>query len=256
MKVVLFCGGLGMRLREYSDQVPKPMVPLGDRPILWHVMKYYAHYGHKEFILALGYRGQAIKEFFLNYQEEVLNDFRIRGGERELYASDIHDWDITFADTGLHSRQGERLRRVRKYLGDDDIFLANYADGLADLDLPKFIENFEKSDAVASLMAVRSWHSYHRLDLDGDRLVDMEPICDSDVWFNGGFFAFRKEFLDLIQPGDDVIEPLQLAAKEGKVLVQKHEGFFAAMDTFKDKVELDARYERGDTPWVVWKNGG
>src|SRR5690554_3360198 len=159
MKVVLFCGGQGMRLREYSDQVPKPMVPLGDRPILWHVMKYYAHYGHKEFILALGYRGQAIKEFFLNYQEEVLNDFRIRGGERELYASDIHDWDITFADTGLHSRQGERLRRVRKYLGDDDIFLANYADGLADLDLPKFIENFEKSDAVASLMAVRSWHS-------------------------------------------------------------------------------------------------
>ncbi|HLT97295.1 MAG TPA: sugar phosphate nucleotidyltransferase [Acidimicrobiia bacterium] len=256
MKVVLFCGGQGMRLREYSHQVPKPMVPLGDRPILWHLMKYYAHHGHKEFVLCLGYRGTAIKDYFLTYQEEISNDFRLRNGDRELFSSDIHDWDITFADTGLHSLHGERLRRVRKYLGDDDIFLANYADGLADLDLPRYLENFERSGALASIMAVRAWHSYHRLQFD-DRmyLTALEPVSSADIWFNAGFFAFRKEFIDLVEPGEDLINGLLRAAKQDGVLIQPHEGFFASMDTFKDKVELDGRYERGDSPWVVWKNG-
>lgn len=256
MKVVLFCGGQGMRLREYSEQVPKPMVPLGDRPVLWHVMKYYAHYGHKEFILCLGYQGSAIKRFFLTYEEEVSNDFRLnQDGSRELFDSDIHDWQITFVDTGLHSPIGERLKRVEKYIGEDEFFLANYADGLSDLDLPVYLDRFMAKEAVASIMAIRPPQSYHALNLDeGSRLVDIQPMAESDIWLNGGFFAFRREVFDYIERGEELVaEPFARLAKEGKILVHKHEGFFAPMDTFKDKKNLEERYERDDAPWVVWK---
>ncbi|MGC1492550.1 MAG: sugar phosphate nucleotidyltransferase, partial [Candidatus Acidiferrum sp.] len=146
MKVVLFCGGLGMRLREYAENTPKPMVPIGYRPILWHVMKYYAHYGHRDFILCLGYRADAIKHYFLNYDECLSNDFTLSlGGKHlELFHSDIHDWNITFADTGVNANIGMRLKSVEKYLEGEEMFLANYSDGLIDLPLPNFIESFQK----------------------------------------------------------------------------------------------------------------
>src|SRR5262249_46660265 len=145
MKVVLFCGGLGMRLREHSESIPKPMVPIGYRPILWHVMKYYAHYGHKDFILCLGYKADAIKHYFVNYDEAVSNDFVLSNGGRKLHLlnSDIHDWKITFVDTGLQSNIGQRLKQVERYIGEVEVFLANYSDGLTDLPLPKMIEHFD-----------------------------------------------------------------------------------------------------------------
>ncbi len=168
MKVVLFCGGLGTRLREYTGEIPKPMVKLGYRPILWHLMKYYAHYGHKDFVLCLGYKADVIKEFFLHYEEWISNDFTLSRGGRELTLenNDIDDWKITFVDTGLTANVGERLVAVRKYVEDEEIFLANYADGLTDLDLNVMIEEFQASGKVASFLAVPPSQSFHLVDLD------------------------------------------------------------------------------------------
>src|SRR3954454_11293271 len=151
VKVVLFCGGMGMRLRDYSDQIPKPLVEIGQRPILWHLMKYYAHFGHREFILCLGYQGQKIKEYFLNYDECTTNDFVLTDGGRslDLLSRDIEDWKITFVDTGRSSLIGERLRRVKEHVGDDELFLANYADALTDMDLNAYVDHFAQRDSTA-----------------------------------------------------------------------------------------------------------
>src|SRR5262245_14593887 len=174
MKVVLFCGGLGTRLREHSDTIPKPLVNVGIRPIIWHLMRYYAHYGHKDFVLALGYRGDLIRDYFRKYDEAVSNDFTMSEGGRkvQLHSSDIQDWSITFVDTGMHSNLGQRLLRVRKYLQDEPMFLANYSDGLSDLPLDQLIGDFERRpQAVATFAAVRSWHSFHSVEAGADGLV-------------------------------------------------------------------------------------
>ena len=163
MKVVLFCGGQGTRLREYSDAVPKPIVPIGHRPILWHVMKYYAHFGHKEFILCLGYKADVIKDYFLNYNEYISDDFTMKNGGKELRSKkrDLDDWTITFVDTGVSANVGERLRSIQSYLADDEVFLANYADGLSDLDLNKMIAFFMESGKIACVICVRPSQTFH-----------------------------------------------------------------------------------------------
>ena len=163
MKVVLFCGGLGMRLRDYSEQIPKPLVPIGPRPIMWHLMKYYAHYGHKDFILCLGYRGNAIKDYFLKYDETVSNDFILSQGGRnvEILRHDISDWKITFVETGLHSNIGMRLRAVRQHLEGEEMFLANYSDGLSDLNLDRFVADFKVAGKTASFLSVPAPYTFH-----------------------------------------------------------------------------------------------
>lgn len=172
MKVVLFCGGFGMRMREYSENLPKPMVPIGYRPILWHVMKYYAHYGHKDFILCLGYKADVIKQYFLEYNECISNDFVLsKGGKQiDLLSSDISDWNITFVDTGLTSNIGMRMKAVQKHVENEEIFLANYTDGLSDVPLPLTIENFKKSKNVASFVAVKPRASFHMIETDADEI--------------------------------------------------------------------------------------
>ena len=164
MKVVLFCGGLGTRLREYSETVPKPMVDIGFRPIIWHLMKYYAHFGHKEFILCLGHRGDYIKRYFLDYNECLSNDFvMIDGGKTvQLQNTDISEWKITFVDTGLKSNIGQRLMAVEKYLEDDDVFMANYSDGLTDLNLANYIDYFQQKNKIACFLSVQPSHSLHK----------------------------------------------------------------------------------------------
>src|SRR6516225_4620031 len=184
MKVVLFCGGLGTRLREYSETVPKPMVNIGYRPIIWHLMKYYAHYGHTEFILCLGYRGDLIKQYFLDYNECLSNDFELVGGTKQirLYGRDIEGWKITFADTGLHSNIGQRLKAVQHYLGDDPVFLANYSDALTDLPLADYIKRFHEQDKLASFICVTPSQSFHTVSLDGNGLVDdIKPVPESGL---------------------------------------------------------------------------
>jgi glucose-1-phosphate cytidylyltransferase len=257
MKVVLFCGGLGTRLREHSDTVPKPLVNVGVRPIVWHLMRYYAHFGHKEFILCLGYRGEMIREYFLNYNEALSNDFTLKAGGREieLHTHDIQDWSITFVDTGLHSNIGERLQRVRKYVEGEPYFLANYADGLADVPLDAMLEDFHAKQVVASFVAVNGWHSFHTVDATSDGYATrMGPVHGSELRINGGFFVLSREIFDYMHPGDELVnQPFGRLIAERKLGVYRHNGFWRAMDTFKDKIDFDRLAGSGNCPWMVWK---
>jgi glucose-1-phosphate cytidylyltransferase len=258
MKVVLFCGGLGMRLRDYADNVPKPMVPLGYRPMLWHLMKYYAHYGHRDFVLCLGYRGDTIKNYFLNYEEGLSNDFILSEGgrKRELLTSDIEDWRITFVETGLSSNIGQRLQAVKRHLEGEEMFLANYADGLTDLALPQQIETFKQSGAIACFASVKPNMSFHFVSTDPTGKVTFRDLAQSGLRVNGGFFVFRREIFDYMQPGEELVEePFGRLAEARKLLAYPYEGFWMAMDTAKDKQRMDELYSSGKPPWYVWKNG-
>jgi glucose-1-phosphate cytidylyltransferase len=260
MKVVLFCGGFGTRLREHSETIPKPMVCIGARPILWHLMRYYAHFGHREFILCLGYRGDLIKQYFLNYDECLSNDFVFsRGGKDiQLFQRDIDDWKITFADTGMHSNIAERLKAVEHYLDGDEMFLANYADGLSDLDLNTYIERFKRQSAVASFIAVRpGYYSFHMVSFgQNDHVADIRDMKSSDVWINGGYFILRREIFDFIQPGDELAaETFRRLVGKQALVGQRHHGFWQCMDTLKDKMMFDDMVARGETPWTLWQNG-
>jgi len=259
VKVVIFCGGLGMRLRDYSETIPKPMVPVGSRPILWHVMRYYAHFGHKDFILCLGYKGETIKRYFLDYDETVSNDFVIsEGGKKvELLASDIHDWKITFVDTGLTSNIGMRLKAVQPFVRDDEMFLANYSDGLSDLPLPKMIDHFQRQDAIASFVGVVPTATFHLVQVqDGGRVSSIQHVRDVGMRINGGYFVMRREVFDWMRPGEELVqEPFQRLAQAGRLAAYPYDGFWACMDTFKEKQLLEDLYTRGQVPWEVWKSG-
>jgi glucose-1-phosphate cytidylyltransferase len=256
MKVVLFSGGLGLRLREYSDVAPKPMIPIGTRPILWHVMRYYAHYGHREFILCLGYRADLVKSYFLNYSEALSNDFVMTDGGRslELMQTDIQDWRITFADTGIHAVVGQRLKAIRRYVEDDEMFLANYGDTLTDAPLPELIDAFRRTDKVAAFLAVRPTYTFHIVETDPDGEVrTITHVMDSETRINGGYFIFRREIFDYIHEGEELVEePFRRLITAGRLMAFRHDGFWAPMDTLKDKQDLDDLYERGAPPWAVW----
>ena len=257
MKVVLFCGGLGLRMREASERVPKPMVPIGGRPILWHVMKYFAHFGHKRFVICLGYKGEVIKEFFLTYNEALSNDFVLTEGGRtvELLRHDIQDWEITFVDTGLHTSIGERLRAVQPHLEGEDAFLANYGDVLTDADLPTLVENHRSSGAVASFLCVKPGYTFHLVQTDDDDYVQsVVDTTHSDLRINGGYFAFKHEIFDYIQPGEDLVEePFARLSKARLLFANTYDGFWAPMDTLKDQQRLEQMVESGNGPWKVWE---
>lgn len=257
MKVVLFCGGLGTRLREHSDTIPKPLVNIGYRPILWHLMRYYAHFGHKDFVLCLGYRGDMIREYFLNYKECLTNDFVLSDGGKkiELLSSDMDDWRITFVDTGLHSNIGQRLLRVRRLLEGEQMFMANYADGLTDLPLDDHIAQFETSGAVGSFIAVRTSQSFHSVQFDdGGWVSGMGRIKESEFWINAGFFVFRPGIFDYIEEGDELVEqPFNRLIERRLLRVNRYTGFWQQMDTFREKILYDRLEARGETPWKVWQ---
>jgi glucose-1-phosphate cytidylyltransferase len=258
MKVVLFCGGLGMRIRECPEPVPKPMITIGYRPLMWHLMKYYAHHGHKDFILCLGYRADAVKNYFLNYNECVSNNFVLANGGKDLRLlnSDIQDWRITFVDTGLTSNIGQRLKAVQPYLEGEEMFLANYSDGLTNLPLPQYIEHFQVRDKVASFVSVRSPQSYHVVSFDGDVVTNVKPISKAGIWINGGFFVFKSQIFDYMRDGEELVEqPFQRLIEAGQLLAYKYEGYWGSMDTFKEKQHLEDLYSRGEAPWEVWKYG-
>jgi glucose-1-phosphate cytidylyltransferase len=260
MKVVLFCGGMGLRIRD-AENIPKPLVQIGYRPVLWHVMKYYAHFGHKDFILCLGYGADAIKRYFLDYSECTSNDFVLSQGGRkvELYNSDIHDWRITFAETGVDSNIGERLKAVERYLDGEDEFLANYSDGLSDLPLPQQIENFRESGKIASFLCVLPNLSYHMVatEPNSSLVTSVHPITNGSVRINGGYFVFKKEIFDYMEKGEElVLEPFQRLIAEKQLIGYNYDGFWAGMDTFKDKQQLDSLWGSGKAPWHVWKENG
>ena len=257
MKVVLFCGGAGMRLRGYADDVPKPMVQIGTRPILWHLMKYYAHFGHKDFILCLGYKGNSIKDYFLRYDESVSNDFVwSQGGKNIQFLNrDIDDWTITFVETGANANIGERLKAVEPYVQGEEMFLANYSDGLSDVPLSAMLETFRQSKAVASLLLVQPTASFDIVHAGSGGLVrEICPLSRTDTWINGGFFTMRNEIFRHIQPGEELVrEPFQRLIEKQALLAYKCSGFWQCMDTFKDKQHLE-ELNQGAAPWKVWNH--
>jgi glucose-1-phosphate cytidylyltransferase len=258
MKVVLFCGGLGTRLKEYSDTIPKPMVPIGYRPVIWYVMRYYAHFGHKDFILCLGHRGDVIKDYFLRYNECMSNDFTLSRGGRDVHLlqHDISDWTISFVDTGQLSNIGQRLVAVRHLLAGEELFLANYSDGLTDMDLDEQLRHFCRRDALGSMLLVRPTnHSFHFARVGGDDHVsEITSIHETDLWVNGGFFVLRPQIFDHIRDGEELVqEPFLRLVEQGKLVGYRHTGFWCCMDTYKDKKILDDMYDQGDRPWEVWR---
>jgi glucose-1-phosphate cytidylyltransferase len=259
MKVILFCGGLGTRLREHSETIPKPMVEIGYRPIIWHLMKYYAYFGHKEFILCLGYRGDYIKQYFLHYDECLSNNFTLSNGGKDihLYNSDISDWKISFIDTGLHANIGQRLRAVEPYLEGDEVFFANYADGLTDMYLSDQLEHFYRFGKTASMLCVKPSQTFDVLAMGTEsQVVDLEPVSKADLWINGGFFIFRKEIFAYIQEGEELVrEPFKRLIAKNELLGYRHRGFWACMDTVKEKLMFDTMYNTGAMPWAVWEGG-
>jgi glucose-1-phosphate cytidylyltransferase len=258
MKVVLFCGGLGTRIREYSESVPKPMIPIGHQPILWHVMQYYAGYGHTDFVLCLGYKANIIKEFFLSYRPHAYADCTVSGygSKVELLEEPRDDWRITMVDTGVWRNIGERLWAVREHVKDEEMFLANYSDGLTDVNLDDMVEVFKKSGKVACFIAVRPPLTFHLADIaDDGRVRDIRTSDRSDIWINGGYFLLRREIFDYMREGEElVIEPFRRLIEADQLMAYKYEGFWRAMDTLRDRQVLEDMVEQGKTPWRA-RNG-
>ena len=254
MKVVLFCGGLGTRIRDYAENIPKPMVPVGHHPILWHVMQYYTHYEHLEFILCLGYKANVVKNYFLNYKVAESNDCIISdfGSKVEIIGEKRPpEWRVTLVDTGVWRNIGERLLAVKQFVQNEDIFLANYSDGLTDAPLAEMIARFKASSKIGCFLAVHPPVSFHLAEFDEHGTVQrVRSSQQSDVWINAGYFIFRKEIFDYIRDGEElVLEPFNRLIRSGKLMAYKYEGFWRAMDTLRDRQVLEEMVERGDTPW-------
>ena len=253
MKVVIFCGGFGVRMGEETQRIPKPMIPVGNRPILWHIMKWYASWGYDDFVLCLGYKAESIKEYFLNYNEAFSNDFVLTNGGRdiELLASDISSWRISFVDTGTRSTIADRLLAVAPHLDGDEYFLATYGDGLTDAPLPEMIDVLRSSGRTGLFLSVRPIFNAHVVDADADGVVhSVEDIQQADVRINGGFFVFRRNVLDYINPGEELVEePFRRLIEARELISYRYDGFWEPMDTMKDKQRLDSLAESGRAPW-------
>ena len=235
------------------------MVNIGNRPILWHLMKYYAHFGHKEFILCLGYKADVIKDYFLNYKEWMSNDLVLRDGGRDIRAPEFGHRRLGRSRSPTPGRRptiGERLLAVRSHLADDEMFLANYADGLSDLWLPSQLDGFEASDAIASFMVVHSPQSFHVARIDDEGIVHRDRAAGrlGDLVQRRILRRSAATIFDYIHPGDElVVEPFQRLIEERRLIGHRYEGFWQAMDTFKDLHALEARHQQGDAPWQVWR---
>ena len=257
MKVVLFCGGLGMRMREGPASAPKPMNMIGDRPLLWHVMRYYAHFGHTEFILCLGYGASAVKDYFIHYDETQSNDFTLVAGGRniEMHSTDITDWNISFIDTGLRSTIGERLMRVRALVENEEMFLANYADTLTDAPLDQLVARFRRSpDAVVSMLAVPPVSTHHVVEVDDNgEVTGVRAVADLMQYENGGYFVMRPSIFDVLRDGEDMVpDAFDRLVPQRRLLAHRYSGFWRAADTFKDRAELEDMFHRGQCPWMLW----
>lgn len=256
MKVVLFCGGLGLRLREYSETIPKPLVPIGEKPLIWHLMKYYTHYGHTEFILCLGHKAELIKRYFLEYNEAFSEDFVLTEGGRnlELLNADAPGWSITFVDTGLNTSVGERLRAVHKFVEEEEVFLANYVDGLTDLDLSQQINHFMDYNLTACCVSVRPTQTFHLIETDGAFVTSLRHVAHAEAWMNGGYYVFSKRIFEFLEPREDLVnEPFHRLIKARELIALRHDGFWACLDTFKERQQLEDLWSKGEAPWQVWR---
>lgn len=254
MKVVLFCGGQGTRIREYPEPVPKPMIPVGHEPILWHLMKYYSDFGHQDFVLCMGYKADVIKRFFLNYRPHIYADCVVSGNGAQVELLDSNtqdDWRVSLIDTGIWRNIGERLWAVRHHVMGEEMFLANYSDGLANVDLSSMIRQFKESGKAACFLAVHPPVTFHLVDMDdGGRVRSLMSSDNSNVWINGGFFIMRPRIFDYMHEGEELVhEPFRRLIEDDQLMAFKHTGFWRAMDTLRDRQVLEEMVERGHVPW-------
>ena len=258
MKVVMLCGGTGTRLREETEFRPKPLVEVGGRPILWHIMKLYAHYGFHDFVLCLGYRGNMIKEYFLNY-EAMNNDFTISLGKRAQIdfngGHEAQDFCVTLADTGAETMTGGRLQRVARYLNDDERFMVTYGDGVSDVDIPALLAFHKSHGKLATVTTFRPVSRFGILSINEERQVrSFMEKPRADAWASAGFFVFERAVLNYVEGRDVMLErePLQRLAAEGELMAYRHNGFFYAMDTYREYQILNEYWNSGDPPWKKW----
>ncbi|PIU19931.1 MAG: glucose-1-phosphate cytidylyltransferase [Elusimicrobia bacterium CG08_land_8_20_14_0_20_59_10] len=258
MKVVILAGGMGTRLSEETDLKPKPMAELGEKPMLWHIMKIYSQYGFNDFVLCLGYKGYMIKEYFANYflhQADVTID--MKNNKMEVHHRKAEPWKVTLIDTGLNTMTGGRLKRVQKYVGKGT-FMLTYGDGVADIDLKKLVAFHKKHGKYATITAIQNLGRFGALDMSPDGAVysfQEKPIGDG-AWINGGFFVLEPEVFDYIKDGDTAIwerKPMEKLAVEGQLNAYRHKGYWKCMDTLRDKTELENSWKSGNPPWKVWK---
>jgi glucose-1-phosphate cytidylyltransferase len=260
MKVVIFCGGKGTRLREETEYRPKPMVPIGHRPILWHIMKLYAHYGHTDFILCLGYKGEMIQNFFRNYLW-MTSDVTLRlGRDPEIKFHDRHteeNWCVTLADTGEETMTARRLKKIERYIGDDETFLLTYGDGVGDIHIPSIIAEHKKNGALMTITAVHPSGRFGELELaPNDRVTGFNEKPQAEGgWINGGFFAVSRGVFDYLENVEDVMlerGPLNKLAAKGNLAAYRHEGFWQPMDTYQEFLYLNRLWRENRAPWKVW----
>ncbi len=257
MKVVILCGGLGTRLREETEFRPKPLVEIGSRPVLWHIMKAYAHYGFQQFVLCLGYRGNMIKDYFLNY-EAMNSDFTITLGQKsQILLDGAHQeqgFQVTLADTGLETMTGGRIKRIAKYVGKDT-FMATYGDGISDVNIGRLLEFHRSHGRLATLTSVRPVLRFGAVEIgEESRVLEFMEKPVSEGWINAGFFVFNPGIFDYLTGDDCILErgPLERLAREGQLAAYRHEGFFYAMDTYRDYQHLSQIWASGKAPWKIW----
>jgi glucose-1-phosphate cytidylyltransferase len=247
------CGGLGTRNHEYSEGFPKPMIPVGQRPILWHIMNYYSHHGHRDLVLCLGYKANTIRKVFLNRQHTYFSDCIIseKGQKVELIGEKQAGWRVTLVDRGIWRNVGERLCAVREHAKDEEVFLANYSDGLSDVPLQKMIDLLKNSGKTACFLAGRPALTFHLVEFDANERVETpRASADWNIWINAGF-VFRNRIFDYIKDGEVlVIEPFRRLIKDGELIAYRYTGFFRPMDMLKDRQILEEMVDRGDMPWM------
>lgn len=260
MKAVLLAGGLGTRMREETEFRPKPMVEVGGKPVLWHIMKIFSTAGINDFVVCTGYKGDMIKEYFLEYEARN-NDFTITlGRSHEIVFHDQHlesDWRVTVSDTGPTTQTGGRVSRVRRYVADEERFIVTYGDGLADVDIAKLLEFHQAHGRMATITTVQPLSRFGLVDLDPEAVVQrFREKPQVDDWVSAGFFVFEREFLDLLPEGDDDLvleqEPLAQLAAKGELVAYRHEGFWQPMDTYRESTMLNEMWDSGQAPWKVW----
>lgn len=255
MKTVLLCGGLGTRLSEETTLKPKPMVEVGDNPIIWHIMNSYAYHGFNDFVLCLGYKGDVLRNYFLNFFS-INSDFKInlKSGKVDYLKESSVDWNVSLVDTGLHTMTGGRLARLRPMLKDEDLFMLSYGDGVSDVDINKLLDFHTSHGKLATVTAVRPPSRFGQLQIEGDQVTRFsEKPQTGEGWINGGFFVFSGKVFDYLEDRDSLVlekEPLEKLADDGELMTYKHEGFWQCMDTLRDKKFLTSLWEGGDAPWV------
>lgn len=257
MKTVILAGGFGTRISEETSLRPKPMVEVGGRPLLWHIMKLYSHYGLKDFIICLGYKGYFIKEYFANYflhNSDVT--FHLSEDRMQVHNTFSEDWSVTLVETGLNTQTGGRLKRIGKYLNPDEMFCMTYGDGLADVNISKLVEYAKNQDKLATVTAVQPAGRFGALDLEGDSVSSFREKPEGEGWMSGGFFVLKPGVLDYIKSDSEPWEksPLEQIAGKGQLVAYRHSGFWQPVDTLRDKNQMEALWETGNPPWMVWKS--